>query len=301
MKKLIRSILSILQVTYIIVALSFTSKWAASEKCRGIRIAVNDSIELRFVTSSELGKELGDLPSRIKGMRMTDISTDSIEAFLNSIDKIEHASVVKLTDGFIHITVDPMHPVARVFDTNESYYINHYGKRISADARYHVDVPLIQGTFNDSIFSARELLPLAEYINNDSLLNPLISMIKVESPSDVLLIPIIRGQVINIGEPRDLDDKFARLKRMYHEVLPVKGWDYYDTLSVKWHGQIVATRRHKNLPENRLITEEGEEQVDINTMLTADGVAPGQTMPGRKAKNDKQIPTQETKKQQTQG
>ena len=27
--------------------------------------------------------------------------------------------------------------------------------------------------------------------------------------------------------------------------MPVKGWTYYDTISVKWQGQVVATRREK--------------------------------------------------------
>lgn len=275
---------------YLIVALSFTSRWSDDARCRGIRIAVNDSTSLRFVTSAELGKELGTLPATIKGQRLSDIRTDSIEHFLNSIDKIERATVVKLTDGYVLVTVDPMHPVARVFDVNESYYINRDGKRISADARYHVDVPVIQGNFAKGDITPSDVLPLVDYINGDSLWNSLISMIKIDSPSDVLVIPIIRGQVINLGEPNDFANKFSKLKRMYQEVLPVKGWEYYDTLSVKWKGQVVATRRNKKLPESRLITEDGEEQVDVNTMLAADGVAPGQSIAGKKAHNDRPIP-----------
>ena len=26
-------------------------------------------------------------------------------------------------------------------------------------------------------------------------------------------------------------------------MLPVKGWDFYDTITLKWHGQIVASKR----------------------------------------------------------
>ena len=47
-----------------------------------------------------------------------------------------------------------------------------------------------------------------------------------------------------------IENKFARLKTMYKDVLPVKGWTYYDTISVKWRGQVVATRFKKDKRKN---------------------------------------------------
>lgn len=69
----------------------------------------------------------------------------------------------------------------------------------------------------------------------------------------------------------DLDDKFSRLMIAYKEVLPVKGWDFYDTLSVKWENQIVATRRSKKLHSviSAVDLEAEKEDPDIGTMLVA--------------------------------
>ncbi len=64
------------------------------------------------------------------------------------------------------------------------------------------------------------MLPLLSYISNDSVWNSYISMIKVKSPTDIILVPVIREHVINIGAPEGFDDKFERLKRFYREVLP---------------------------------------------------------------------------------
>ncbi len=267
MWKFFRAIASIVLMAYLIVALAFTTQLSSERLCSGMLIHVNDSTRLRFVTARELAHELGDLPSRARGMKLSDIPLDSIERVLRGIDKIEHATVVALTDNYVLVTVDPMQPVARVFDGPHSYYINKDGKRISATARYHVDVPVIQGHFNDSTFPPRAVLPLVEYITHDSLWNSLVSMIKVDSPHDVLLFPVIRGQVINLGAPTDFDSKFSRLRRMYTEVLPIKGWNYYDTISVKWGGQIVATRRQKTLPQPFVRTDADEEADDIDSML----------------------------------
>lgn len=286
----IPGLVSIGLIIYLVVALNLSGKVADDEMCTGLRIAVNDTASFRFVTPDELAHELGTLPGEVRLMRLRDINTDSIEQMLASIDKIEDAEVVRLSDGEVLITVNPMHPVARIFDGNESYYINRKGKKISATARYHVDVPLILGHFNDSVFPAIKLLPLVDYITADSLWNSFISMIKVDSPTDVLLVPIVRGQIINIGEPRDFDDKFTRLKRTYREVLPVKGWNFYDTISVKWAGQIVATRRHKQLLQPRFLASSDDEADDVTTMQVAENIAPGQALPGKKAKNDRPIP-----------
>jgi hypothetical protein len=66
-------------------------------------------------------------------------------------------------------------------------------------------------------------------------------------------------------------DKFSRLRKFYHEVMRIKGWDYYDTLSVKWRGRLVATRRTKKVIDDRPLTElDGivDEVLDNGTMLT---------------------------------
>ena len=51
--------------------------------------------------------------------------------------------------------------------------------------------------------------------------------------------------------------------RFYREVLPVKGWNYYDTISVKWRGRVVATRREKKAVEYEPLTETDASLNDI--------------------------------------
>lgn len=275
---------------YIAVMLCVTGRQGNERRCEGVVITVNDTARLRFVTPREVARDIYPLISNAKSKLLQDIDIDSIERKLCAIDKIESARVSTGTDGVVRIEVNPMNPVARVFGKNGSYYINKDGKKISATARYFVDVPVIQGDFPDSSFTARHLLPLVEYIYSDSLWGKMITMIKADSPGNVILVPNIRGQVINFGKPDNFDSKFARLRTMYTKVLPHKGWDFYDTLSVKWSGQVVGTRRDKQLAKQQFADDVDEEEVDVATMLAAEGVAPGQSMPGKKANNEKLIP-----------
>ena len=200
---------------------------------------------------------------------------------------------MKLADGRVLVTVIPLLPVARVFDGSDSYYVNREGKRIRANARYFSDVPVIMGHFprEDSVFTPLSLMPLFDWLNEHAeTWGRFITMVKVESPNDVILIPAITGHVINIGAPEGFDSKFERLRKVYQKVIPLKGWKYYDTLSVKWAGQLVATRRSKPVEQVAAASDDEDETTDVSTMLAGEGVAPGQTKPGEKANNDKPIP-----------
>lgn len=270
MNRYVKCIISVLLISYIILAVNWSRVQASQMMCTGLNIEIADTAGSRFVRPQEIAKEIGEFPDSIRKKKIDSIDTDSIERTLRRIDKLESAVCAVMTDGSIKVSVSPMQPVARVFDARKSYYINKDGKRISANSNYHVNVPVISGHFNDA-FTARDLIPLVHFINSDSTWNALITHIKVDNPNNIILVPLIHGHVINIGNMYDLDDKFNRLMIAYKEVLPVKGWDFYDTLSVKWDNQIVATRRSKKLHSiiSAVDLEAEREAPDIGTMLVA--------------------------------
>lgn len=281
---------SIILAAYLVTALVLAHNHASERLCNGIYIHVIDTARQKFVTAEELRHELGSLPMMARSLPAATINIDSLQRVLRVIDKIESVSVRRLTDGSIRIEVEPMRPVARIFEPTKSYYINKDGKSISAEARYHVDVPVIAGVFTDTALRPVGLLPLLDYVRTDSRWSQLTSMIKVDSPRDVLIIPAIRGLVFNLGTPDKLDSKFRRLNMALSQILPAKGWSFYDTVSVKWDGQIVATRRHKERPDTTMMSEDIPDDDDVATMSVGSNVAAGQAIPGRKANSEKPIP-----------
>lgn len=296
MNRYLKIFFSLLLAAYLVVALTMTARENDDTMCSGMTITVEDADgekgAQRFVTPGELALELDNLPSKAKGIALANINTQDIRRRLLDLDKIEDVSVVRYTDGSIRIKVTPIVPVLRVFDGNESYYVNRAGKRVKASARYHKNVPLIQGHFDatDTAFTPLSLMPLVNYISSDSIWNTYIGMIKVKSPNDILLIPNIREHVINLGTLDRLDDKMERLRTFYTKVLVKQGWEKYDTLTLKWNGQLVATKRHHRAPDVPVIADMDEEAVPIDAMLAGDNVAPGQTVPGKKAHSEKPIP-----------
>lgn len=286
---------SVILVVYLAFMLLVNRQQRATRLCEGIYIQVIDSAKQNFVTVEELTRELGRLPMIARKTPVNSINTDSLERRLRVIDKIESVSVTRLTDGSMHIIVEPMRPVARVFEPDRSYYINKDGKSMTADARYHVDVPVIEGFFPDSFFTATSLLPLVDFIEHSPRWRNLTTMIRVDPPHDIIIVPAVRGIVFNIGDVSNLPDKFSRLERMMAEVLPSAGWNRYDTISVKWKGQAVATLRHKARRDSTMTAEVVKEDDDLETMTVGDGIAAGQALPGKKATDAKKAKPQAPK------
>lgn len=258
----------IMLAIYLTATCIWANRKADMELCQGLegnKVIVNDDLHTGFVSSEELTAEimplLGDLTSR----RLSDINLDSLQRYLAALDKIETSKVECLANHRIRISVTPMVPVARIWPSRgQSYYVNREGKRILASARYRLDVPQITGTFTPG-----SMLPLLDYMKKDTDADDLITMICAADTANIILVPAIRGHVINIGTATDIPDKFRRLRRFYAEVMPVKGWEYYDTLSLKWDRQVVATRRNNKLPDLSvpLIAELENEGDDLETIL----------------------------------
>lgn len=274
-RKLITIFGCILLGLYLVVACAWANFKADNELCEGLendRVEVIDPNGSGFVSSVELTADLMPRLGDLKARRLSDIGLDSIRSYLIGLDKIETAEVMRLNNNRLRISVVPMVPIARIWPSKgPSYYVNREGKRIRAGARYHIDVPQVRGDY-----PAEKLLPLLDYLNANPVAGNLVTMISARDSTNIYLVPAIRGHIINLGSIDNIDDKFKRLERFYANVLPHKGWDHYDTISLKWNRQVVATRRLGKLPDLTVpvISELENEGPDLETIS-----APGTKKP----------------------
>lgn len=261
---------TVVMLVYLAFAMAGTNGMSGRAAVGDMRISVADSLHTGFITPDDVRRDF--VRGYRKGAPRSSVSLRSIEAGLNASDKIESANVAMLNDGTLAIDVLPMVPVARVFEKggHKSYYINALGKRIGAEARFHIDVPVVCGTFTPERPASR-LLPLLSYIAADPQLDALVSTVVSEPDGDIIIVPAMRGHVINFGDTADMPDKFARLQRFYRTVPAVRGWESYDTISVKWRGQVVANRRAGRLAPVELAVAQVEyNDADNETVLGTD-------------------------------
>jgi len=262
-KTALRWIVLALLVAYCVVVCVWSSQEINSRLCPGVKVFVEGGG--RTVLPEAVNRQVSAYRN-FKGMRVGDINTGKVEEHLSRFNNFENVECAVGTDGSLLVKVVPLIPELRVFTRRGSYYINKDGKHIDANADFYVNVPIVTGNFNSS-FRPTALLPLTRYIRNDSLLSNYITMIEARSPSDIILVPKVKGHVINIGDTENLPEKFARLFTMYRKVMPYKGWNTYDTISVKFKKMIVATRRDKTILNHGTDDLDGDEIEETTLML----------------------------------
>lgn len=264
---------TVLLAAYVVFAVSASRKADRSLPFTSVAIEVVDSAHTGFVTAADVDRMLGGLRQRVKMTPRGRLNLLVLERQLEAQPAIESARCYALNNGELCLRVVSMQPVVRVFDGAGSYYVNAGGKTIPADAGNHVDVPVVSGHFKSGA-AVTALLPMFRYIHANPGYDALVTSVTVDRRGDIIVIPAIRGHVINLGDTSQIADKFTRLSTFYHRVMPVKGWQFYDTLSVKWRGRLVATRAGKRTVDS-LAIRDAEAPVEIpddGTMMTDDRI-----------------------------
>lgn len=229
---------------YTVFAVALTRAEKRMSLYEGVDIEVADSAGTGFVTAADIDRTLGGLRAICARDPRGKINTLALERRLQAMPSVESASVTELNNGRLRLRVKPLVPVLRVMDGNSSYYINAAGKTISSDQGNFVDVPVIVGHFKSGKEVAR-LVPMFSYIHRHPEYDALVSSVSVSPRGDIIIVPAVTGHVINMGDTSRIEDKFKLLNRFYSEVMPVKGWEYFDTLSVKYSGRVIGTRAAK--------------------------------------------------------
>ncbi len=266
MKRLIQNIILAVLAILLVVGIVWARNRSQGEVCSQIDVEIVNADSTSFVTPQGVLDELQSQGVKLVGKRMGSIDASEIEEALKLSPYLESADIVKCQNGRLLIRVSQLVPIFRVFDGESSYYVNRSGKHMSANVYYHSDVPVVQGHFTRK-YPATRLLPLINYVENDSLLHSLVSMYCVKDTNNIIIVPNISGHVVNIGNAQGFENKFAKLRLFYDQVMPKRGWNTYDTISVKWSHQVVATRRVKAVQQVIEEDPEDDEQFpDIETL-----------------------------------
>ena len=297
MKRLIQNSILLVLAAALVTGILWAKDKSRGEKCTGIEVQVINADSTSFVTPQGVLNDLKGQGIKLVGKRMGDINASEIEEALRLSPYLESADIVKCQDGKVLIRVSQLVPVFRVFDGGSSYYVNRAGKHMSATNYYHSDVPVVQGHFTRK-FPPTHLLPLIDYVENDSLLHSLVTMYIVRDTNNIILVPSISGHVVNIGNVSGLDNKFAKLKLFYREVMPQRGWNTFDTISVKWNHQVVATRRTKAVQQTIVDAPDDDEQApDIQTMTIGTAADVKREQQEKAAKTDADVKKEDEKNQ----
>lgn len=245
-------------IVYIVMMFVWGRAEAARHICTGIEVQIDGDGRVGAVSEKSVLELLKQYPHPIEGRPLPTVNTFEIAEFLRKFNNFETVDCIITTKGNLKVKVVPMVPAIRVFEGDKSYYVNKDGKTMAALPSFHVDVPVMTGNFTKN-FRPENVLPIIRFMEKDSLLSNVVGMINAVDRENIILVPRIKGHVINFGDTSRLEEKRNALLTAYRDILPYKGWETYDTISVKFKGQIVATRRDKTPLYPIEVTEEEDD------------------------------------------
>ena len=231
-------------------SIGFVEKKYNQKTCISIEVNIRNQYENYFISESDVidivtnGGEL-----RIIGEPMADLNLKQIEKELYHNKFIKHAEVFKDLTGRLMINIDQSRPIARLMsDKMSDRYISNKGEVLPLSKHYTARVILIDGAYADNAKLSDlntnpmdiNLLDLLNYIGRDKFWKAQIAQLNIDKKGNIKMYTQVSKQVVEFGQAEDIETKFKKLKLFYKEILPAKGWNHYNTVSVKYKNQIVC-------------------------------------------------------------
>ncbi len=88
----------------------------------------------------------------------------------------------------------------------------------------------------------KDLFTLTQTLQSDVFFASFIQQIHVNNAGEYTLVPLVGDQNIVLGSARKIEDKLNRLKIFYKEGMPYVGWREYESISLKFNGQVVCRK-----------------------------------------------------------
>ena len=240
---------SFLNISYLflIVTVLFYISWSSLfhldlQKCSKVQIQVDTEGDLFFINTEMVEEMIFSKEDSLIGKSYEDINIYLLEEFVNEHPNIKKAELYLTLDGALSIDVKQREPLVRVFEGNESYYLDEEMNHFALSDQYSARI--LQVYWDElTEFRVEILGSLIELIESDKFLKAQITGIVFDENNELVVYPRLGGHKIILGEAEDLRNKFEKLKVFYRHGLGKVGWGRYSMINLKYHNQVVCTKR----------------------------------------------------------
>lgn len=247
--KIARRVKFIVYAFLVFTTIAFVEKQNDETICKKVKFKIDETEGNYFLDDrvlEELLTERGKSP--VIGEKLIHMELKTLEKRLKMNKFVKNVQVSKNLKGTLSISVKQHRPIARFIRSDTSFYLGSEGHALPLSNRFTARVPIISGAgtrhlFNvDSIRNEQEiaLYDVLTYIYNDDFLKAQIAGIEITKGGELVLQPQVTDQLIHFGTCEQHVDKFKRLRVFYEKILPNKGWNSYESVSLKYKDQIIC-------------------------------------------------------------
>lgn len=222
--------------------------------CKGLEVAILDSLENSFVSKADVRKYLDKEYGRYVGEKLDSLDLMKIEKIIDGRSAVKKSQAYVTKDSLLRIEVTQRKPVVRFQKKEGGFYADADGYIFPLQVSYasHVqiidgDIPLAANSgYKGEIENPRErewfenVMDVVRFIEGSRTWKGKIVQIHVEKNGEIVLVPREGRQVFRFGQPVQVAEKFDKMEMYYSHIVPEKGSEAYKTVDVRFADQIVC-------------------------------------------------------------
>lgn len=187
----------------------------------------------------------------LTGTELANLEVERMERVLEDDPFVLDAEIYVGQSNTLHVDIQQREPVLRVLDSNGgNYYLDKDAAKVPTSRNYTARVLVATGNIAPYTAdfqqrkknSLKDVFYLANQLMSDPVWSHFIQQIHVNNAGEFILVPLVGDQKIILGTVKHLDEKLRKLKVFYEEAMPYAGWGAYETINLKYSGQVVCKR-----------------------------------------------------------
>jgi len=229
----------VLMFALVIFLFSFTSKRNESRKLtKSVVVFVGDNAS--FVNRETVDKLLIENNKDAQSIDKDKLDLNKLEKVLNSHEMIEKSEVFVSVDGILKAIVKQKTPIARVFDGDDSFYIDYEGNTMPLSTNFTARVPLVSGKINKK--NSEDLAELFRIIHNDAFLKKNIIGVQIMPNGSLIMLNRNFNYQIDFGGDVRVRAKFNNYKAFFQKAVLDSSLYKYKTIDLRFAQQVVCTK-----------------------------------------------------------
>lgn len=235
------------------VALSFAERKITQSTVLDIVVNIEPTKQGNFISEVDVSDRLNDFyPPSLHGKNIKKLNLLELDSLVESSPFIKTTTAYSNLNGQLFIDVVQEVPLLRILNkTGGGFYVSNEGKKLPLSVHRAAKVPIANGNISEEVYptdslstsTLKDLYRVALFLDKSPFFKALTGQLFVDNNKDIILITKQEERHdINLGNAENLEEKFDNLYQFYTKVLPIKGWDTYKTINLKYKNQIVAKK-----------------------------------------------------------
>lgn len=234
----------------VVSIIAMTEKRRSEKFCQHVQIHVDNRYENYFIDEQDVQMLMTDAGAdNIVGKKYLELDLKALENRIETNKYVHRAEVYRDVKGNVLVYAEQNRPVARVMRSDApDAYISDEGEILPVSDKYTARVMLITGAYTGKLLrqkireneEGQQLFELIDFIHKDEFWKAQIAQMEIASNGNILLYPQVGKQLIEFGKAEKISEKFNKLAVFYEQILPRKGWNYYNKVNLKYQDQIVC-------------------------------------------------------------